>query len=223
VTISKEQLAGMIDHTLLKPTATKKDIMRLCREAKKYRFAAVCVNPTYVSLAAKLLKNTDVKVCTVIGFPLGATTTEVKAFETENAIKNGAQEVDMVINIGMLKSGNYGFVKRDIEAVVKAAGDAITKVIIETCYLSDKEKVKVCMLAKKAGADYVKSSTGFGSRGATIADVRLMRKIVGKKMGVKAAGGIRTFEDAVAMIEAGATRIGTSHAMSIMAKAKKII
>jgi deoxyribose-phosphate aldolase len=147
----------------------------------------------------------------------------VKAFETENAIKNGAQEVDMVINIGMLKSGNYGFVKRDIEAVVKAAGDAITKVIIETCYLSDKEKVKACMLAKKAGADYVKSSTGFGSRGATIADVRLMRKIVGKKMGVKAAGGIRTFEDAVAMIEAGATRIGTSHAMSIMAEAKKII
>lgn len=223
MTISKEQLAGMIDHTLLKPTTTKKDIMRLCREAKKYRFAAVCVNPTYVSLAAKLLKNTDVKVCTVIGFPLGATTTEVKAFETENAIKNGAQEVDMVINIGMLKSGNYGFVKRDIEAVVKAAGDAITKVIIETCYLSDKEKVKACMLAKKAGADYVKSSTGFGSRGATIADVRLMRKIVGKKMGVKAAGGIRTFEDAVAMIEAGATRIGTSHAMSIMAEAKKII
>lgn len=223
MTISKEQLAGMIDHTLLKPTTTKKDIMRLCREAKKYRFAAVCVNPTYVSLAAKLLKNTDVKVCTVIGFPLGATTTEVKAFETENAIKNGAQEVDMVINIGMLKSGNYGFVKRDIEAVVKAAGDAITKVIIETCYLSDKEKVKACMLAKKAGADYVKSSTGFGSRGATIADVRLMRKIVGKKMGVKAAGGIRTFEDAVAMIKAGATRIGTSHAMSIMAEAKKII
>jgi deoxyribose-phosphate aldolase len=223
LTISKEQLAGMIDHTLLKPTTTKKDIMRLCREAKKYRFAAVCVNPTYVSLAAKLLKNTDVKVCTVIGFPLGATTTEVKAFETENAIKNGAQEVDMVINIGMLKSGNYGFVKRDIEAVVKAAGDAITKVIIETCYLSDKEKVKACMLAKKAGADYVKSSTGFGSRGATIADVRLMRKIVGKKMGVKAAGGIRTFEDAVAMIKAGATRIGTSHAMSIMAEAKKII
>ncbi|MBS7644230.1 deoxyribose-phosphate aldolase [Candidatus Bathyarchaeota archaeon] len=218
--INREQLAGMIDHTLLKPTATKEDIVKLCREAKKYRFAAVCVNPTYVSLASKLLKDTNVKVCTVIGFPLGATTTEVKAFETENAIKNGAREVDMVINIGMLKSGNYGFVKQDIEAVAKAAGDAVTKVIIEACYLTDKEKVKACMLAKNAGAGFVKTSTGFGPQGATIADVKLMRKVVGREMGVKAAGGIRTFEDAVAMIEAGASRIGTSHALSIMAGAK---
>jgi deoxyribose-phosphate aldolase len=218
--ITKEQLARMIDHTLLKPTSTEKDVIKLCQEAKTYRFAAVCVNPTYVSLAAKLLKNTDVKVCTVIGFPLGATTTEVKAFETENAIKNGAQEVDMVINIGMLKSGNYAFVKRDIEAVVKAARDAVTKVIIETCYLTDKEKVKACMLAKKAKVGYVKTSTGFGSQGATIADVKLMRKAVGEGVGVKAAGGIRTFADAVAMIEAGATRIGTSNSFSIMTELK---
>lgn len=216
MTITKEKLARMIDHTSLKPTATKKDIIKLCQEAKKYHFAAVCVNPTYVPLAVKLLKNTDVKVCTAIGFPLGSTTTEVKAFETETAIKNGAQELDMVTNIGALKSGDYEFVKRDIEAVVKAAGNAVTKVIIETCYLTDREKVKACTLAKEANADYVKTSTGFGPQGATIPDVKLMRKVVGEGMGVKAAGGIRTFADAVVMIEAGATRIGTSHSLSIM-------
>jgi len=220
MTITKEQLARMIDHTLLKPTATKKDITKLCQEAKKYHFAAVCVNPTYVPLTAKLLKNTDVKVCTVIGFPLGSTTTEVKAFETETTVKNGAQEVDMVINIGALKSGDYAFVKRDIEAVVKAAKNAITKVIIETCYLTDQEKEKACTLAKEAGADYVKTSTGFGPQGATVPDVKLMRKAVGKGLGVKAAGGIRTFADAVAMVEAGATRIGTSHSLSIITESK---
>lgn len=211
--IAREQLARMIDHTLLKPDATAKDIKDLCAEAKKHNFASVCVNPVHVSLAAELLKKTNVKVCTVIGFPLGATTSETKAFETKNAITNGAQEVDMVMNIGALKSGDYAKVRKDISAVVAVARDAIVKVIIETGLLTDEEKVHACQLAKEAGADFVKTSTGFSGK-ATVHDVKLMRKAFGK--GIKASGGIRTYEDAIALVKAGATRIGTSAALSII-------
>jgi len=210
-------VAAMIDHTLLKPDATRDQIVKLCEEAKQYRFASVCVNPTNVSLAASLLKGTPVKVCTVIGFPLGATTPTAKAMETRDAIANGATEVDMVINVGALKSGDYDLVKRDIEAVVDAArGKAIVKVILETALLTDEEKVKACLLAKMAGADFVKTSTGFGPGGATVEDVRLMRKVVGKEMGVKASGGIRNLESARKMIEAGASRIGASASVAIV-------
>ncbi len=215
--MDKQQLAKMIDHTILKPEADKASIEKLCKEALEYNFASVCINPTNVELAAKLLKGSEVKVCTVIGFPLGANTMEVKAFETKDAIAKGADEVDMVINIGRLKDKDYEYVEKDIKAVVDAADKkALTKVIIETCLLTEEEKVKACELAKKAGADFVKTSTGFSTGGATPEDIKLMRETVGPEMGVKASGGIHNEEEAMAMIEAGATRIGTSAGVAIV-------
>ena len=209
-------IAGMIDHTILKPEATEAEIMELCKEAVKYNFASVCVNPSMVAKAATILEGTPVKVCTVIGFPLGATTTEVKAFETEDTIKKGATEVDMVINVGKLKERDLAYVKNDIQAVVNAAkGKALTKVIIETCLLTDEEKVIACQLSKEAGADFVKTSTGFSKGGATAHDIKLMRETVGPGMGVKASGGVRSREDALTMIENGATRIGASASIAI--------
>ena len=213
-----KSLARRIDHTLLKPDATADQIAQLCFEARKYHFASVCVNPTYVKLCSDLLKGTDVKVCTVIGFPLGATSTEVKAFETQNAIEHGATEIDMVINIGALKAGDNDLVARDIREVVKVAhkSGAIVKVIIETALLTDEEKIVACLLAKEAGADFVKTSTGFSSGGATVHDVALMRKAVGPELGVKAAGGIHSQEEAKQMIAAGATRLGASAGVKII-------
>ena len=205
-----------IDHTLLKADANKEQILSLIDEAKKYEFASVCVNPTWVKMAAELLKDSSVKVCTVIGFPLGATTSAVKAFEAKDAIANGADEVDMVINIGALKSRNLKLVEDDIKAVVEASGRKLVKVIIETCLLTDEEKVEACQLAKLADADFVKTSTGFSIGGATIEDIELMREAVGPTMGVKASGGARTLEAAQAFIKAGATRIGTSSGVAIM-------
>ena len=205
-----------VDHTLLKPESRQDQIDKLIREAKTYNFASVCINPTWVSYAAKALEGTDIKVCTVIGFPLGATTSAVKAFETKDAISHGADEVDMVINIGQAKSGHFAFVEEDIRAVVEASGDKLVKVIIETCLLTDKEKIKACQAAVAAGADFVKTSTGFSTAGARLDDVRLMRQTVGPDVGVKAAGGTRSLEDAQAFIEAGATRIGTSAGVTIM-------
>jgi deoxyribose-phosphate aldolase len=212
------ELAGMIDHTLLKPEATTKEIETLCDEARKYKFASVCVNPSYVPLSAKLLRGTDVKVCTVIGFPLGATSTQAKAYETESAIRDGAGEVDMVINVGMLKSREYDYVENDIFAVVSTARRyrVLTKVILETALLTDEEKVKGCVLAKRAGADFVKTSTGFSKGGATVGDIALMRRVVGSAMGVKASGGVRTREDALAMVTHGADRIGASASVKII-------
>ena len=210
------KLNKYIDHTLLKPDASQEQIETLIEEAKKYDFASVCVNPTWVNFAAQALKATDVKVCTVIGFPLGANTPELKAFETSDAIQNGANEVDMVINIGALKSRNFDLVERDIRAVVESAKGTLVKVIIETCLLTDDEKVKACQIAQKAGADFVKTSTGFSTGGATVRDVALMRKTVGPDMGVKASGGARSYEDALAFIKAGATRIGASSGVAIM-------
>ncbi|MGB8982731.1 MAG: deoxyribose-phosphate aldolase [Anaerolineales bacterium] len=211
-------LAKMIDHTLLKPDATQQEIAQLCFEARKYGFASVCVNPTWVELCAELLKGSPVKVCTVIGFPLGATSSETKAFETETAIKQGATEIDMVINIGALKARDLDTVARDIRGVVNAAHPrgAIVKVIIETVLLTDEEKTIASLLSKEAGADFVKTSTGFAGGGATVQDVALMRKAVGPEMGVKASGGVRTFEDAENMIKAGATRIGASAGVKIL-------
>ena len=205
-----------IDHTLLKPESTQTQIDKLIAEAVEYQFASVCVNPTWVSYAAKALKGTEVNVCTVIGFPLGANTSSVKAFETKDAVANGADEIDMVINIGQLKSGQYDAVEADIRAVVEASGDKLVKVIIETCLLTDGEKVKACQLAVAAGADYVKTSTGFSTAGANIADVTLMRKTVGPNIGVKAAGGTRSYADAEAFIKAGETLIGTSAGVAIV-------
>ncbi len=209
--------AKYIDHTLLKADATESAIVELCEEAKKYQFASVCVNPTWVKKAAEVLKGTDVKVCTVIGFPLGASTSETKAFETKNAIENGATEIDMVINIGALRDGANEVVQKDIEAVVGAAGDeAIVKVIIETALLTDAEKRTACELSVLAGADFVKTSTGFSTGGATAEDVLLMRSVVGPKIGVKASGGVRNLADMQKMIDAGATRIGASSGVQIM-------
>lgn len=205
-----------IDHTLLKPESTQEQIAKLVFEAKEYDFASVCVNPTWVSYCANELSGTDVKVCTVIGFPLGATTSATKAFEAKEAIENGASEVDMVINIGLLKSGQYQAVEDDIRAVVEASGDKLVKVIIEACLLTDEETVKACELSVSAGADFVKTSTGFSIHGATVEDVALMRKTVGDKVGVKAAGGARSLADAEAFIAAGATRIGTSAGVAIV-------
>ncbi|MBS5949048.1 MAG: deoxyribose-phosphate aldolase [Clostridium sp.] len=214
--MKKNELAKMIDHTILKPEATEKEVEKLCKEALEYNFASVCINPSMVEKAVEMLKGSDVKVCTVIGFPLGATTTEVKAFETEDVIKKGATEVDMVINVGKLKEGNLGYVKKDIEAVVNAAkGKALTKVIIETCLLTDEEKVTACKLSKEAGADFVKTSTGFSTGGATAKDIKLMRETVGEELGVKASGGVRSLEDAELMIENGASRIGASASIAI--------
>ncbi len=211
--------AKLIDHTLLKTDAQRKDIARLCTEAKEAQFASVCVSPIWVSYAAELLKGTGVKVCTVIGFPQGATPSAVKVFETQQAIREGAAEVDMVIAVGKLKGGEYDAVEQDIAAVAVAArGKALLKVILETCLLTDDEKVKACVLAKKAGADFVKTSTGFSTGGAMVADVKLMRETVGPAMGVKASGGVGNAAEAAAMVEAGATRIGTSHGMEILGK-----
>ncbi|MFC0470469.1 deoxyribose-phosphate aldolase [Halalkalibacter kiskunsagensis] len=210
-------IANIIDHTLLKGSATEKDIIKLAAEAKVYQFASVCVNPTWVSAAYEVLKETNVKVCTVIGFPLGASTSKVKRFETEDAIENGATEIDMVINIGALKNKDNELVKKDIEAVVHAANEkALVKVIIETCLLTEEEKVRACQLAVQAGASYVKTSTGFSTGGATVEDIRLMSETVGPSIGVKASGGIRNSEDVQKMVEAGATRIGASSGVSIV-------
>ena len=207
----------MIDHTILKADAKEEDVLRIIEEAKKYEFFSVCINPCWVALAKEHLAGTSVDVCTVIGFPLGANTSEVKAYEATDAINNGATEVDMVINVGALKSKQYKKVLKDIQAVVEAAkGKALVKVIIETALLTDEEKIKVCELAKESGADFVKTSTGFSTGGATVADVKLMRETVGPDMGVKASGGIHNEAEAKAMIDAGATRIGTSAGVAIM-------
>ncbi len=216
--IANLEIARMIDHTLLKADATPEDITKLCLEAKQFEFASVCVNPSYVAQCSNILKNTKVKVCTVIGFPLGATTTEVKRWETEQAISNGAEEIDMVIHVGKLKSGDYDYVFNDINQVVRASkkNNAICKVIIETSLLTDEEKVKACLIAKEAKADFVKTSTGFSNGGATAGDVALMKYVVGSSVGVKASGGIRSTEDAIAMIESGADRIGASASVKIV-------
>jgi deoxyribose-phosphate aldolase len=215
-------VSSMIDHTLLKPDAARKDIEALCREAAQFKFATVCVNPTWVALCARLLAGSGVGVCSVVGFPLGATTADVKGYETQRAIFDGAREIDMVINVGALKSGDLRVVERDIEAVTtpcRSCG-ALSKVIIEAALLTDDEKVTACTLAKAAGADYVKTSTGFGPGGATAADVALMRRVVGAEMGVKAAGGVRDLEGVKAMIAAGATRVGASAGVKIVQQAR---
>lgn len=210
----------MIDHTILKPEATEAAVQKIIDEAKEYNFFSVCINPCWVAFASEQLADTDVAVCTVIGFPLGANTPEVKTYEAADAIKNGANEVDMVINIGALKSQQYDHVRQDIQGVVDAAkGKALVKVIIETALLTDEEKVKACELAKEAGADFVKTSTGFSTGGAKVADIRLMRETVGPDMGVKASGGVHNAEEALAMIEAGATRIGASTGVAIVSGA----
>jgi len=211
-----KELSKYIDHTLLKADAKDDEVLKLCKEAKEYGFFSVCINPSFIELAKKELEKSDVKVCTVIGFPLGATTTETKEFETKDAINKGAHEIDMVINISRLKAKDYEYTLKDIKAVVNAAKDkALVKVIIETCLLTDEEKVKACEIAKEAGADFVKTSTGFSTGGATKEDISLMRKTVGEGMGVKASGGVRTYEDAVKMIENGASRIGASSSIAI--------
>lgn len=215
-------VASMIDHTLLKPDATRQGIETLCREAAEFTFATVCVNPTWVALAAKLLRQTGVGVCSVVGFPLGATTPDVKHYETRRAIFDGATEIDMVINVGALKSGDLRVVERDIEAVAAPCRDCgvLSKVIIEAALLTDEEKVTACTLAKAAGADYVKTSTGFGPGGATAADVALMRRVVGPEMGIKAAGGVRDYEALKAMVQAGATRVGASAGVKIVQESR---
>ncbi|ELU9017114.1 deoxyribose-phosphate aldolase [Enterococcus faecalis] len=214
------ELNRMIDHTILKPEATEAAVQKIIDESKEYNFFSVCINPCWVAFASEQLADTDVAVCTVIGFPLGANTPEVKAYEAADAIKNGANEVDMVINIGALKSQQYDYVRQDIQGVVDAAkGKALVKVIIETALLTDEEKVKACELAKEAGADFVKTSTGFSTGGAKVADIRLMRETVGPDMGVKASGGVHNAEEALAMIEAGATRIGASTGVAIVSGA----
>ena len=215
-------VASMIDHTLLKPDATRANIEELCREAAQFKFATVCVNPTWVALCARLLAGSGVGVCSVVGFPLGATTPDVKGYETRRAIFDGAREIDMVINVGALKSGDLRVVERDIESVTTPCrdGGALSKVIIEAALLTDEEKITACTLAKAAGADYVKTSTGFGPGGATAADVALMRRVVGAEMGVKAAGGVRDLEGMKAMIAAGATRVGASAGVKIVQQAR---
>ena len=214
--MTKKELASYIDHTLLAPQAGVNEIIQLCQEAKRYNFASVCVNPVYVSTVSTELRDSNIKTCTVVGFPLGAVTTKDKINESLNAIANGADEIDMVINVGQLKSGQYEVVEADIRAVVEASQDKLVKVIIETCLLTNDEKVKACQLAVSAGADFVKTSTGFSAAGATVEDIVLMRETVGPNIGVKAAGGARSYEDAEAFIEAGATRIGTSSGVAIV-------
>lgn len=216
LSLTREELASYIDHTLLKPEASREQIRAVCNEAKQYHFASVCVNPCWIPLIAGELKGSGVSVCCVIGFPLGASLSSVKAFEAREAVAAGAQEIDMVINIGAVKSGGWELVREDIAAVNAAKGTAKLKVIIETCLLTDEEKVRVCQIAKEAGADFVKTSTGFSTGGATVHDVELMRRTVGPKMGVKASGGIRTLADALAMIEAGASRLGASAGVKII-------
>ena len=210
------QYNKLIDHTLLKQDAQPEQIVRLCDEAKDFHFMSVCVNPGYVPLAARCLEGSDVKVCTVIGFPLGMNLTKTKVEEAETCIKMGADEIDMVINVGMLKAGHDEYVKEEIRLLKEVAGSRVLKVIIETCLLTDDEKVRACIAAKEAGADFVKTSTGFSTGGATVHDVELMRKTVGPDMGVKASGGVRTHEDLIAMVEAGANRIGTSNGTKII-------
>lgn len=210
------QINKFIDHTLLKAFATSADIISLCEEAKKYNFKSVCVNPVNVKTAKKALEGSDVLVCTVIGFPLGANTVEVKALETMTAIRDGADEIDMVINVGKAKEHDYEYIEKEIALVVASSAGKCVKVILETCYLTDEEKVACCQAAQKAGATFVKTSTGFGTGGATIEDVQLMRKTVGDTMGVKASGGIRSLQDLEAMVEAGASRIGASSGVAIM-------
>lgn len=216
--MTRETMAKMIDHTLLKQNASEDQIKKLCAEAKEYGFWSVCINPCYVALCAEELKDSDVKVCTVVGFPLGASTTETTVFQSVEAIKNGASEIDMVINVGAIKSGNWDFVYNDIKAVADAvkANGGLLKVIIETCLLSDDEKIKACEISKKAGADFVKTSTGFSTGGATVDDIKLMRNTVGPDMGVKASGGIHNAKEALAMAEAGASRIGASAGIEIL-------
>jgi len=214
--MTKEEIAKTIDHTLLGAEVTKAEVIEKCREARQYGFASVCSNPDQVALMKEELAGSEVKVCTVIGFPLGVNPTAAKAAEARDAVAEGADELDMVIKVGALKEGDFDWVKSDIEAVVEAAAGKTVKVIIETCYLNDEQKVKACELAKKAGADFVKTSTGFGSGGATVEDIALMRKTVGKEMGVKASGGIHSLEEAVAMLKAGATRIGASSGVKII-------
>lgn len=218
--MDKKTIASMIDHTLLKPEATPAQIEKLCAEAAEYHFTSVCVNPVYIPLAARLLKGTGVKVCCVVGFPLGAIAPEQKAAEAASCAAMGAEELDMVIHVGAAKTGDWALVQRDIEGVVKAAAGHTVKVIIETCLLTDEEKVKACEAAKAAGAHFVKTSTGFSTGGATTHDIALMRKTVGPEMGVKASGGIRDYETAMAMIEAGANRIGASAGIAIVAAAE---
>jgi deoxyribose-phosphate aldolase len=215
-------VAALIDHTLLRPDASRADIEKLCREAAEYGFATVCVNPTWVAHAARLLRDSTVRVCSVVGFPLGATTADVKHYETHRAIFDGAREVDMVINVGALKSGDLRLVERDIEAVTTPCREAgvASKVIIEAALLKDDEKVTACTLARAAGADFVKTSTGFGPGGATVADVALMRRVVGDEMGVKAAGGVKDYEALKAMVAAGATRVGASAGVRIVQESR---
>ncbi|MFZ5822975.1 MAG: deoxyribose-phosphate aldolase [Bacillota bacterium] len=218
--LTPAELAKLIDHTLLKPEATEEQVRTLCEEAKSHHFMSVCVNPHWVPLCAELLRGSDVKVCTVIGFPLGANRSEIKGVEAEDAIERGATEVDMVINVGALKSGQYDVVLNDIRTVVEAAaGRALVKVILETGLLTDEEKVKACELSKEAGADFVKTSTGFGPGGAKVEDIALMRKTVGPEMGVKASGGVRDYATTLAMVQAGATRIGASAGIAIISGA----
>lgn len=212
----RQSVASMIDHTLLKPEATRQEILTLCTEAKEYQFASVCVNPVWVPFVVETLQGSSVAVCTVIGFPLGASTIDTKIAETKEAVLNGAMEIDMVINIGLLKSGDRETIKKEIQAIVQAAQGKVVKVIMETCLLTEEEKITACMIAKEAGAHFVKTSTGFSTGGATVEDVALMRKIVGDQMGVKASGGIRTWDDAKALIQAGATRIGASKGIQIV-------
>ncbi len=218
--MKKSEIARYIDHTILKAVATEEDVALLCEEAKKYNFASVCVNPANVKFASKMLVGSDVKTCTVIGFPLGANTVETKVFETKDAVKNGAEEIDMVINVGKLKSGDVEYVENEIKAVVEAASGNLVKVIIETCYLTDDEKVAVSKAVTNAKAEYIKTSTGFGTGGATTEDVALMSKNTGAEVKVKASGGIRDYESALKMIDAGAERIGTSAGIKIFEAAE---
>jgi deoxyribose-phosphate aldolase len=214
--MKQDDVAKYIDHTVLAANATRDKIETICKEADKYKFASVCVNSCWVPLCVKLLEKSEVKVCTVVGFPLGAMSTESKALEAKTAVKAGAEEVDMVINIGYLKNHDDDLVQDDIAKVKEACGKALLKVIIETCLLTEEEKVRACRLAKASGADYVKTSTGFSTGGATVEDIKLMRKAVGPDLGVKASGGVRTYADALAMIEAGATRVGASSSIAIV-------
>lgn len=212
----------LIDHTILKAFATEEEVLKLCKEAVEYDFKSVCVNPVNVALAKKALEGSDVLVCTVVGFPLGANTKEIKALETLDAIKNGADEIDMVINIGKAKEHDFEYIEDEIKCVVTASAGKTTKVIIETCYLSDEEKIECCKAAKAAGATFVKTSTGFGTGGATASDIKLMRETVGAEMGVKASGGVRSFDDVKLMVENGATRIGASSGIQIMKDASNV-
>ncbi|KLO21201.1 deoxyribose-phosphate aldolase [Marinitoga sp. 1155] len=220
IVLKPQDVARYIDHTILKATTTPEDIKRICKEAKEYEFFSVCVNPVYVPLAKEELKGSDVKVATVIGFPLGANAIDVKAYETDIALNDGADEFDMVINVGMLKSKEYKYVYDEIKAVVEAAQGKTVKVIIETCYLTTEEKIAACVISKEAGAHFVKTSTGFGTGGATVEDVALMKFVVGNKLKVKASGGVRSFEDAEKMIKAGAERIGASSGVKIVSGEK---